>query len=95
LVIPFTIAHIILTIICQIERISIQPKLFVSERDMIAAQVFSAFNNSSIRTKGTEIIFGRIYESIGFGDIKEEFFPHLAIARLVFPLSKLKTIGYV
>jgi len=79
----------------EIERISIQPKLFVSESDTIVAQVFSTLNNSSIRTVGPEIIFGRIYDSIGFGDIQEELFRHLVIARLAFPLSKLKTIDYV
>lgn len=79
----------------EIERLSDQPKLFVSESDMIVEQVFSALNNSSIRTVGPEIIFGRIYDSIGFGAIKEELFRHLVIARLAFPLSKLKTIDYV
>ena len=52
-------------------------------------------NNSSIRTIGPEIIFGKIFESIGFGVIKEELFRHLVISRLAFPLSKLKTIDYL
>jgi transposase len=79
----------------EIERLSNQPKLFISESDTIVKQVFSALNNSSIRTVGPEIIFGKIYDHIGFTAIKEELFRHLVIARLAFPLSKLKTIEYV
>lgn len=79
----------------EIERISIQPKLFVSESDTLVEQVFSDLSNSSIRTIGPEIIFGKIYDSIGFNVIHEELFRHLVIARLAFPLSKLKTIDYL
>lgn len=79
----------------EIERLSQQPKLFVSETDTLVDQVFSALNNASIRTVGPEIIFGRIYDSIGFNIVKEELFRHLVIARLAFPLSKLKTIEYL
>ncbi|MDP2939438.1 MAG: IS1634 family transposase [Candidatus Omnitrophota bacterium] len=79
----------------EIERISQQPELFISERDTIVEQVFSSLNNASIRTVGPEIIFGKIYDSIGFGEIQEDLFRHLVLARLAFPLSKLKTIDYL
>jgi transposase len=79
----------------EIDRISQQPELFISEGDTIVEQVFSTLNNGSIRTVGPEIIFGKIYDSIGFGAIKEELFRHLVLARLAFPLSKLKTIDYL
>jgi len=79
----------------EIERLSAQPKLFVSENDAVIEQAFSVLNNASIRTLGPEIIFGRIYDYIGFGEINEAFFRHLVIARLAFPLSKLKTIDYL
>jgi len=79
----------------EIERLSQQPKLFVSESDTVVDQVFSALENASIRTVGPEIIFGKIYDSIGFSAVKEELFRHLVIARLAFPLSKLKTIEYL
>jgi transposase len=79
----------------EVQRLSNQPKLFIYENDTIVEQVFSALNNASIRTVGPEIIFGKIYDSIGFGTIKEELFRHLVIARLAFPLSKLKTIDYL
>ncbi len=79
----------------ELERINSQPKLFVSETDTVVEQVFSAIDNASIRTIGPEIIFGRIYDSIGFNSIGEELFRHLVISRLVFPLSKLKTLEYL
>jgi len=74
----------------EIERLEAQSELFVSEKDTVVEQVFSAIGNSSIRTVGPELIFGKIYDSIGFGFLQEELFRHLVIARLAFPLSKLK-----
>lgn len=79
----------------EIERLNAQPKLFVSESDTVIEQVFEALGNASIRTVGPEIIFGKLYDNIGFNEIKEELFRHLVIARLAFPLSKLKTIEYL
>jgi len=79
----------------EIERLNAQPKLFISESDTVIEQVFEALDNASITTVGPEIIFGKIYDSIGFNEIKEELFRHLVLARLAFPLSKLKTIEYL
>ena len=45
----------------ELERISIQPKLFVSENDTIIEQVFDALQNANIKTVGPEIIFGKIF----------------------------------
>jgi len=79
----------------EIERLKKQQKLFLSEEDEIAEKIFSGLSNASVRTVGPEIIFGKIYDSIGYGAIKENLFRHLVIARLAFPLSKLKTIDYI
>jgi transposase len=79
----------------EFDNLSLQPKLFISKNDEIIEQAFSSISNASIKTVGPEIIFGKIYDSIGFGQIKEELFRHLVIARLTFPLSKLKTIEYL
>lgn len=79
----------------EIERLSKQPALFVWENDIQVEQLFSNLSNSSIRTVGPELIFGKIYDSIGFGSINEEFFRHLVIARIAYPLSKLKTVDYL
>jgi transposase len=79
----------------ELERLNQQPKLFISEMDSIVEHVFSAMDNASIKTIGPELIFGKIYDYIGFGLIKDELFRHLVISRIVFPLSKLKTVEYL
>ena len=79
----------------EIEQLSAQPKLFVSKNDAAIEQAFSILNNANIRTLGPEIIFGKIYDYIGFDAIKESLFRHLVISRIAFPLSKLKTIDYL
>jgi transposase len=79
----------------EIERLNPQPKLFVSEIDTLIDEIFSSLNNASIRVVGPELVFGSIYDKIGFGQINEELFRHLVISRLAFPLSKLKTSDYL
>lgn len=79
----------------EIERLYAQPKIFVSQSDEAIEQAFALLSNASIRTLGPEIIFGKIYDSLGFGVVGESLFRHLVIARLAFPLSKLKTIDYL
>lgn len=79
----------------EIEKLSLQPRLFESEYDAAVDKVFSSLQNESIRTLGPEIIFGKIYDHIGFNVINEEMFRHLVISRIAFPLSKLKTVEYL
>jgi transposase len=79
----------------ELERLSMQTKLFVSETDTIVESVFDTLSNASIKVVGPELIFGKIYDKIGFNKIEEELFRHLVMSRLAFPLSKLKTIDYL
>jgi len=79
----------------ELDRLRAQSKLFVSERDFSTEAIFSTLNNSSIRTVGPDLIFGKIYNHIGFNQIQENLFRHLVISRLAFPLSKLKTVDYL
>jgi transposase len=79
----------------ELERLSIQPKLFVSETDTIVDSIFETLSNASIKIVGPELIFGKIYDKIGFNKIDKELFRHLVISRLAFPLSKLKTADYL
>ena len=51
--------------------------------------------NASIRTLGPELIFGRLFDEIGFGAIPERLFRDIVVARLVYPTSKLKTVDYL
>ena len=79
----------------ELDRLTAQSKLFVFEKDVTIEAVFAALSNSSIRTIGPELIFGKIYDHIGFNQIQEDLFRHLVISRLAFPLSKLKTVDYL
>ena len=79
----------------ELERLSMQPKLFVPETDTIVDSIFETLSNASIKVVGQELIFGKIYDKIGFNKIDEDLFRHLVLSRLAFPLSKLKTIDYL
>jgi transposase len=79
----------------EIERLTSQQKLFISEQDTVVEQVMDSLSNASIRTVGPELVFGKIYDHIGFSKVEEDLFRHLVISRLAFPLSKLKTIEYL
>ena len=78
----------------EMESLSAQSKIFVSEEDTLVEQVMESLANANVRTLGPEIIFGKIYDSIGFGQIDAAMFRHLVIARFAFPLSRLKTVEY-
>ena len=51
--------------------------------------------NAQVRTIGPELIFGALFDQLGFGDIPDKLFRHLVIARLAYPTSKLKTVDYL
>jgi hypothetical protein len=52
-------------------------------------------NIQQVQLLGPEIILGKLFNEIGFNVIEDELFKHLVIARLVYPVSKLKTIDYL
>jgi transposase len=79
----------------EIERLSEPLTLFSSPDDILVEKVFESLDNSSIQTVGPELVFGKIFDYIGFNRVGEELFRHLVISRLAFPLSKLKTIEYL
>jgi transposase len=79
----------------EIKRLEATPSLFVLEKDVLIESFLSDIENAQIRAIGPELVFGRIFDYIGFNVINEELFRYLVIARLAFPLSKLKTIEYL
>lgn len=48
-----------------------------------------------VRLLGPELILGKLFDQIGFNQLDEDLFRHLVLSRLVFPLSKLKTVDYL
>jgi transposase len=79
----------------EIQRMESNPSLFVFDKDTLIESFLSEVQNAQIRTIGPELVFGKVFDFIGFNTISEPLFRHLVIARLAFPLSKLKTIEYL
>ena len=52
-------------------------------------------NIESFYLVGPELLLGKIFDEIGFNAIQDILFRHLVIARLVYPVSKLKTVDYL
>ncbi len=50
---------------------------------------------SSIRIIGPSLLLGGIFDAIGFNAIPDELFRKLVLARLCYPVSKLKTTEYL
>jgi len=55
----------------------------------------SQLENTQVRTVGPELIFGKLFDQIGFNKIPDELFRQLVITRLAYPASKLKTADYL
>lgn len=52
-------------------------------------------NIQSIRIVGPELILGKLFDEVGFNQIKEKLFRHLVLSRICYPGSKLKTVEYL
>ena len=74
-----------------------QPPLFATwlPSDMAVTNFLEQVKNSDIRTIGPELIFGAVFDAIGFQAIPSMLFRHLVVARLAYPTSKLKTVDYL
>ena len=70
-------------------------ELFPDEDDIRYEYFLSTIHNTHVQVVGPELIFGRLYDKIGYGKIKQDMFRHLVISRLFNPGSKLKTIDYL
>ena len=52
-------------------------------------------SNDNIRVIGPELVFGRIFNHIGFNQIKDQIFKDLSISRITHPGSKLNLSQYL
>lgn len=75
------------------------PELFnqlsLYEEESPKVGVVKMLNNDDIRVVGPDIIFGRIFDKLGFNAIPDELFKDLAISRITHPGSKLKLAEYL
>jgi len=70
-------------------------ELFVAEEEVRLEDFLSTIRNTHIQVIGPELIYGRLYDKIGYCKIGNAMFRHLVISRLFSPGSKLKTIDYL
>lgn len=66
-----------------------------SKEELAVENFLENLSSAQIHTVGPELIFGALFDRMGFSVIQDELFRHLVIARLVYPVSKLKTIDYL
>ena len=72
-----------------------QPSLFMDQDELTVLNFVENLANKDIHTIGPELIFGSLFDYIGFNQIKNKLFRHIVIARLAYPGSKLKTVDYL
>jgi transposase len=63
--------------------------------DKIEQPNIAELSNDNIRVVGPELVFGKIFNHIGFNNIKDELFKDLSISRITHPGSKLKLSEYL
>lgn len=79
----------------EMSRLAPTPLLLPSNDDSVIEAFMETLSNSQIRVIGPELVFGKLYDYVGYGSIEEEMLRHLTITRLVYPGSKLKTLDYL
>lgn len=72
-----------------------QLDIFATTKDQIIHSYFNKESKLSITTIGPELVLGKIFDYIGFSKIPEDLFRDIVLARLVYPVSKLRTTEYL
>jgi len=68
---------------------------FKTEEERWIEDFLSGLSNAQVHTIGPELIFGALFDRVGFNKIDDDLFRHITIARLAYPTSKLKTADYL
>src|SRR3989338_1692990 len=68
---------------------------FRTPEEAVVRRFLGELSNEQIRVIGPELVFGTLFDRLGFGVIQEPLFRHIVIARLAHPVSKVKTVDYL
>lgn len=68
---------------------------FSFERDEIVETFVEGLTNGQLQVIGPELIYGALYDHIGYNQLSNDLYRHLVICRLFNPGSKLKTVDYL
>lgn len=64
-----------------------------AQTDVLFEQLINSIQQ--IKAVGIELLLGKLFNEIGFNAINNELFKKLVLARLCYPVSKLKTVDYL
>ena len=67
----------------------------IYEEEEVIDGFVSSLNNAQVQVAGPELVFGTLYDRIGYGAIRNRMFRNIVICRLFNPGSKLKTVDYM
>lgn len=73
-------------------------ELFIQDDAAAYDAVFAGIGQNQLRLVGPDLIYGRLFDKIGFGAVRtsdDEIFKSLVVTRLYHPGSKLKTLRYM
>lgn len=81
----------------ELENILRQPSLFHEPEDILIESFVSTLYNEDITLEGPDLIFGSIFNEIGYNDLLEDndYLKALVVSRVVMPGSKLRTVEYL
>ncbi len=68
---------------------------FLSQNDEQILDFMKNLNNTNITAVGAELIFGALFDKIGFNIVKDKIFRDLVISRIIYQGSKLKLVEYI
>ena len=68
---------------------------FLSNTDEHILNFSKSLSNTNITAVGAELVFGRLFDSIGFNIVKDQLFKDLVLSRIIYQGSKLKLTDYL
>lgn len=68
---------------------------FLNEEDESILNFTKTLSNANIKAVGAELIFGALFDSIGFNVIDDQLFKDLVLSRIIYQGSKLKLTEYL
>lgn len=68
---------------------------FLSNVDENILNFTKSLSNTNITAVGAELVFGRLFDSIGFNVIQDQLFKDLVLSRIIYQGSKLKLTDYL
>lgn len=68
---------------------------FLSNTDEHILNFTKSLSNTNITAVGAELVFGRLFDSIGFNIVQDQLFKDLVLSRIIYQGSKLKLTDYL